>query len=577
MSDPLFEEVIKVGIEVDQGEIKKELDQIKRLLEKTLTGFKFKGGFLSAKGAKAATEQLVSVISKDLMQGVRRAGREAGREMIREMYRAGNLTAQQARLVLGKNFARNIRAVSMDTAKEPSMDAALRQQLNSIKARRSIRAVSMDHSDPSMDAAVSAQARNIARQRIAENKRVTAGWYEEAKRLDALRKKEQKDWEAGLKRRIALQDRLNREANKELAIRNRATTANVSRINTRGLARGMRVGAGAAVALGQYRVGGAMYGLANAANMLGDIEVKSVAARTALFGVGAAFAGLGGVALSLTPQLLLMKSALELDKELMNVSTLAYGVVEPLDNVRAGMRQLSEEAVRLSAIYSRDLGDTLEAMRTALSAGVEMPELSNFVGAAGQLAAGLGTDMNKAIDILTTFRDAYGLTAEELKTVNDKLFNVIDVGKVNISELITSLGRVIPVAKTAGASISDVFTAIAGLTRRGFKANVASTSLAKMFEDIIRPPTVARRAAERYGVSDMFGAGGIARAGGLRNFVNTMRERVGSSGVSEIFRESRGLRSITGLMQVHDLLEDLEKSINQVGSAAKAAERAQAN
>lgn len=620
MSDALINEIVKVVL--DLSEIPNQTKQLRRLIDAELNKptpgpqGKDKAGLFLPKGdsaLKKETREFAHDLDVSIAKSVRQNGMRRTRQAIaNSLMLSGKISPSQARLIApnaGINtdrVARNLtqgqlRAIGADLVKQyplgkrPNISPVMAEDSsreNIRAAERSVAQIAARNrsfmaaqrgvyaSQEAMDKEnVRAAERSVAR--LAEQRRAEQKALSEQRR-NMLSPSNAQDFQGVssrgsqefFNRRAPLVDISGASRANNVGGRLSAAPIPTSGINTRGLSRGLRFGAGVSVAAGNFQAAGAMYALANAAGAIGEIQVKSKAAQTALTGVKTGLGALGIAAAGVAVPLLLMKSALDLDKQLMDVSTLAFDTSVSLKEVRIGMRDLAEEGILLSGIYGRDLTDTLTAFKTALSAGVERNELMTFVGAAGELAAGLGTDMNKSIDILTTFRDAYGLTASELGKVNDALFNVIDVGKVNINDLINSLGRVIPVANNVGASINDVFTAIAGLTRRGFKSNVAATSLNQMFEVLLRPSDKGRAAAARYGIE--VGAGAIERMGGIGATAERLRG-IGAEGRSEIFRESRSLRAASGLAQMTGLLDELSVAIDRAGTAAKAAERAQAN
>jgi TP901 family phage tail tape measure protein len=123
----------------------------------------------------------------------------------------------------------------------------------------------------------------------------------------------------------------------------------------------------------------------------------------------------------------------------------------------------------------------------ALSAGVPRENAISFLQVASQAAIGGVTDVNTAVDGLTTVINAFGLSAEDAALVSDSLFTAVKGGKTTFGELSASLFNVGPSAAAAGVSFQEVNAAIATLTAAGTPTSVATTQIRAALVGLQRP------------------------------------------------------------------------------------------
>ena len=136
-----------------------------------------------------------------------------------------------------------------------------------------------------------------------------------------------------------------------------------------------------------------------------------------------------------------------------------------------------DSAVQNSNELGVSLNDYNEAIYTAMSSGIDFANSQQFVNDANKLAVGGFTDVGKAVDVLTTIINAYGLEAEDSARISDVLINVQNKGKVTVDQLASAMGNVIPTANLFGVNLENIGTAYAIMTSQGISAEVATTQI----------------------------------------------------------------------------------------------------
>ncbi len=324
----------------------------------------------------------------------------------------------------------------------------------------------------------------------------------------------------------------------------------------------LRAGAGAAGALGAYPAAGALYASANAMQMLG---IQTVTTTTALVGLAAAGPVLAGAGILLFGK--------EFNQELARMSTLLGNATDSTDVFAGKLDRAATSAIKLSAEFNIETTEVIKAFKEALSSGIDSEDLERFTRGAAQLATGLGVSLTESANILTGFKDSYQLSISQLTKANDILFNTVNYGKVNVEQLVTNFGRLLPIGKAAGISIEDLATGVAVLTRRGLTASQAVTAMTQVVNGLVSPSEKAQKALDAMGIA----TGDAAFSGrSLLQVVEEVRAATGGSGelLGQLFNEERAKRGISSLTDSIDLIKQVRVGIDETGTAAIASDRA---
>lgn len=147
-------------------------------------------------------------------------------------------------------------------------------------------------------------------------------------------------------------------------------------------------------------------------------------------------------------------------------------------------QQWAEGLLDLSNALGQQAGQLAEASYEALSSGIKTAETLDFVRQATQLAVAGFTDSAKAVDVLTTILNAYGLEASQTESVASKLVKTQDLGKITVDQLGECMGRVIPSAAAYGVSLDNIATSYALMTANGVNARNSTTYLTRMLDEM---------------------------------------------------------------------------------------------
>ena len=268
---------------------------------------------------------------------------------------------------------------------------------------------------------------------------------------------------------------------------------------------------------------------------------------------------------------LAVKGAADFDTAMGEVSTL-------LDASAHEMGTLNEEILAMSAEFGRLPTDTAKAFYQIVSAGFgDSAQAAIVMEGAMKLARGGVTQVDTAVDGLTTLLNGYGLSADQVTNVSDKMFVAMKAGKTTIGELSKSIGKVTPFAADAGASIDELLAATATLTLGGLKTSEAVSSLKQVFAAVAKPTKEAAEEAKRLGID--FTKAGL-RSKGLAGFLKDLKKRTKGEddAMAKLFGSVEGLGSVLALTgeqadTFNETLGNMENASGQTETAFQKMEK----
>ena len=321
-----------------------------------------------------------------------------------------------------------------------------------------------------------------------------------------------------------------------------------------------------ATGIGQRKLGEFAEKL-NLVKMTGDgAEISIAKFGNALMTAGKV-AGVAGAAVGA------MFAGNKLDKALADMSTLLADVSVKgmvFDNM---IQNASVSAAKLSKAFGEDIVTVVNGFKTALSTGINADELEEFGNTALNMSKGLGATFEQSIAMLTTFKDAFAGSLDDVKGYSDVVFNAINVGKFNVEQLNANIGRVAVSAAEAGVSFKDMMAALSTLNRVGMSTSQAITSLNQMIVSIVNPSDKAKKTFDSLGIA--YGSAAL-RGRSLLAVIDEIKTKVGGNAdlYGEMFSEERGRRGAIGLAANPALFEANRAEMEKTGTAAAAAARA---
>ena len=212
--------------------------------------------------------------------------------------------------------------------------------------------------------------------------------------------------------------------------------------------------------------------------------------------------------------------ALSFSNALAEVSTL-------LDDTTGEMEKLTQAAKEQALQFGSNPAAQTKAFYQIISAGAEnAAEATVILTAANKLAVGGVTDITTAADGLTTVLNAYGDEVESATAVSDAMFVAMRAGKTTIGELSSGIGKVAPLAVSAGVAFDELLASVSALTKGGISTQESITGVRAILAAVVKPTSEAAKLAESLGIE--FSAAGL-KAKGFSSFLEDLIDKTGGS------------------------------------------------
>lgn len=258
------------------------------------------------------------------------------------------------------------------------------------------------------------------------------------------------------------------------------------------------------------------------------------------------------------------KMAIDFESSFAKVSTLLDRNIVDYDKYKKDILDASSDS-------KIAVGEFSEAVYESISAGVDQTKAIGFTTDAMKLAKGGFTSGAKAVDVMTTAINAYGLETKDATEVADMLITTQNVGKTTVDELASSIGKVIPTANAFNVDLKNVSTTMALLTKNGIATAEATTYYNSMLNDLGTSGTKADKA-----LREMAGKGfaQLTKEGvPLTEILKMLKDNAEASGKSlgDMFNAEASKAAMTimkdGGIEYNDILKQMEESAGATQSA----------
>lgn len=236
-----------------------------------------------------------------------------------------------------------------------------------------------------------------------------------------------------------------------------------------------------------------------------------------------------------------IKMAADMEKGLREIGTLMGGLTQ------TEMKAMGHELEMLAASSGQAMQNLTKARYDIVSAGfADAASSAELLRVSAELAVGGVTEVSTAADLLTTAINAYGLAAEDAVDVSDKLFTIVRLGKTTMSELGTSMGRLLAITAQANISIEEAGAALAALTASGQQTEEAVTAIRAATVQLLKPTQDLADFINALGYES-----GVAliEAEGFAGAVRLIKERADETGVpmTDLFNNVRAMQAVLPL------------------------------
>ena len=248
------------------------------------------------------------------------------------------------------------------------------------------------------------------------------------------------------------------------------------------------------------------------------------------------------------------------------------------DTSEVSVVDLKDSIIELSNQTGVSASDISEAAYSAISAGQDTADAVTFVSEANTLAKAGFTDMDTAVDTLTTTLNAYGIETDQVSKISDKLITTQNLGKTTVNELGSSLGKVIPTAAMYNVSLDELSAAYVTTTKNGIATAESTTYINSMLNELGKSGSKsADILSEKTGktFSELMDSGYT-----LSEVLQILQDEADSSGKSmaDMFGSAEAAKAAATITQhTEDFTDALDQLADSEGTAAKAFELIEKN
>jgi TP901 family phage tail tape measure protein len=232
-----------------------------------------------------------------------------------------------------------------------------------------------------------------------------------------------------------------------------------------------------------------------------------------------------------------VKAAADFDRGMREVNTLINFSNTDLDVLKHQVRDLSKE-------FGINAVEAAKALYSTISAGTAPADAIKFLTVAAKTSIGGITDLETAVDGLTSVVNAFGYEAHETEDVADIMFATMRRGKTTIAELSRFFFQAAPVASALGVSLEETSAAITTLTLSGTPTRVAMTQVRQAMVSLATPTAEMEKLFEAVGYESGLAA---IRADGLVGAFNKLQKQSGAT-ETEFIKAVGSVESLQAVM-----------------------------
>jgi len=181
---------------------------------------------------------------------------------------------------------------------------------------------------------------------------------------------------------------------------------------------------------------------------------------------------------------------------------------------------------------------------------------------AQKLAIGGNAQLSETVDGLTSVINAYGRETTDAKDVANAFFSAQQKGKTTVSELASNIGKVAPIAKSAGIGFKELLATMSTLTLGGLSTDEATTALRATISALVKPTKEAEEVLRSLGVP--IGALELQEKG--LGFALAQLSKAQEDNADQLAKAIPNIRALTGVTSFSadklDILRETQEKMN---------------
>jgi len=187
---------------------------------------------------------------------------------------------------------------------------------------------------------------------------------------------------------------------------------------------------------------------------------------------------------------------------------MAIGFQEAMTTLSTGagvaekdLRVIGDGIKKISVQTGTTTDELIKGEFMIASAGFTGASSLKILRAAAEGAKTGNADLATVTDAVTTAMKDYGVKADGATKVTSQLVSIVSHGKTHLTDLATSLSKILPTASSLGLGLDQVGGALATMTGEGVTARLAATHLNSTLLALAAPTGTAAKAMDVLGLS----------------------------------------------------------------------------
>lgn len=242
------------------------------------------------------------------------------------------------------------------------------------------------------------------------------------------------------------------------------------------------------------------------------------------------------------------------------------------DLSKSGLAEMTQDVRELSLETGRLPNEIAPALYQAISASVPQESVFDFMEVANKAATGGVTELETAVDGLTSVVNAYGQANMDAGTAADIMFTGVKLGKTDFQQMSNALYNVVPTAVNAGVAFGDVTAGLATITAAGTPTAVATTQMRQALVELSDDTTEVGKTFTK--ISGNTFRDFIASGGNLSEAMQLLDQHAKDSGktIGQLFSSVEAGNAAAGLTGEHaaTFAADIEAMGNSAGATEDA-------
>lgn len=303
---------------------------------------------------------------------------------------------------------------------------------------------------------------------------------------------------------------------------------------------------------------------ANAALAKTQAQLKGTAAAGSTMGSRLASATKAGAVGVAALGAVSVKLAVDFDKAMRNVNSIAQLSEKQLASLSNQVRDLAGKTAQSPQTLAEGLYDLV-------SSGFDAKESMTVLHSSAKAATAGLTDTATSTKAVAAALNAYRMPAKKAKDVSDIMFRTVDRGVISFETLAGSIGNALPAAAALGVPLDALGASIATLTKQGQSGESAIVNINAAMTSLFKPTDAMKDALKELGYQNaeaLIEAEGFQ--GGLQSLIDTTDGT--TAAVGELFSNVRSQRAVFGLTgdNAKGAAEDLKGLESAAGATNKA-------